>query len=99
MALYFTSQSCLKSFLEALTQSDLILDITVNPSTRTVWLYGKANICLSKQVLSNLPLIKESDDIDEFWKRWSTHIMSVMQKCIPKRIVPVDRPTPRRSEA
>ena len=62
--------------------------------TRTIWLYGKANICLSKQLLSNLPLIKESDDIDKFWKRWSTHFMSVMQKCIPKRIVPVDRSTP-----
>ena len=62
--------------------------------TRTIWLYGKANICLSKQLLSNLPLINESDDIDEFWKRWSTHFMSVMQKCIPKRIVPVDQPTP-----
>ena len=62
--------------------------------TRTIWLYGKANICLSKQLLSNLPLIKESDDIDEFWKHWSTHFMSVMQKCIPKRIETVDRPTP-----
>ena len=62
--------------------------------TKSTWLYGKANICLSKQLLSILPLMKDSDDIDEYWKRWSTQLMSVMQKCIPKRIVPVNRPTP-----
>ena len=27
-------------------------------------------------------------------KCWSTLFMSVMQKCVPKRTVPVDRPTP-----
>ena len=62
--------------------------------TRSIWLYGKTNICLGKQLLSTLPIIKESEDIDEFWKCWSTHFMSVMQKCIPKLIVPVDRPNP-----
>ena len=57
-------------------------------------LYRKANISLGKQLLPNLPLAKTSDDIDDLWNRWYTHFMSVMHKCIPKRTVPIDRPTP-----
>ena len=62
--------------------------------TRSIWLYKKANISLGKQLLLNLPIAKTSDDIDVLWDRWHSHFMSVMHKCIPKRTVPVDRPTP-----
>ena len=62
--------------------------------TRKIWIYNKADIQLGKSLLRNLPVASESDDLNRFWKVWSHDFMTIMEKCIPSKVVPIHNKTP-----
>ena len=39
------------------------------PPTKTIWLYGKADFTLAKQLLTQLTIASSDDNIDVFWRK------------------------------
>ena len=62
--------------------------------TKKIWIYNKADIQLGKSLLKNLPVASDSDDLNRFWKVWSHGFMTIMEKCIPSKVVPIHNKTP-----
>lgn len=64
------------------------------PRMKSVWIYKAADIPLGRKLISSFPLAGPSDDIDAYWRKWSNDFLSIMEKCIPRKRVPIESKMP-----
>lgn len=64
------------------------------PHMKSVWIYKAADIPLGRKLISSLPLAGPSDDIDAYWRKWLNDFLSIMEKCIPRKRVPIESKMP-----
>ena len=48
----------------------------------------------AKELLSSLPLSNTTDDVDIAWRKWVKEFVTIMEECIPKKLVPIESGTP-----
>ena len=48
----------------------------------------------AKELLPSLPLTNTTDDVDIAWRNWVEEFVIIMEKCIPKKLVPTQSETP-----
>ena len=44
----------------------------------------------AKELLSSLPLSNTTDDVDIAWRKWVKEFVTIMEECIPKKLVPIE---------
>ena len=62
--------------------------------TKTIWLYGRADISHCKTMMKNFPLAGENDSIDNYWENWSNKVLNTINTCVPLKLVPAKSSTP-----
>ena len=53
---------------------------------RVIWKYALADFSRANEMLESVnvdELIKDDHDVDDTWRKWEEHFMSVMHQCIP----------------
>ena len=64
-------------------------------SSRPVWLYAHANWDKAREMIEECDWIDiMSDDTNDSWTRWHSSFMSIMQECVPRKILPSRRNLP-----
>ena len=65
-----------------------------NPPTKSMWIYKAADMSRAKELLPLLSLTNTTDDVDIAWWKWVNEFVTIMEECIPKKLVPTQSETP-----
>jgi len=64
-------------------------------SSRSVWLYAHADWDNAQEMIEEFDWNDiMSDDIIDSWTRWHSLFMSIMQECVPRKVLPSRRNLP-----
>ena len=64
------------------------------PIRRRVWLYNKADWERANDLLQDTSLDVSTSDPDSVWSSWKSHFLSVMDECIPSKVLAIKKSLP-----
>ena len=74
--------------------------VSMRPSTsthRTVWCCAQADFDLACELLAHTDwnsLCTEAQDVNQLWSAWQFRFCSVMEQCIPQKVLPTQKHLP-----
>ena len=74
--------------------------VSKRPSTstrRTVWCYAQADFDLACELLGYTDwtsLCSKAQDVNQLWSAWQSRFCSVMEQCIPQKVLPTQKHLP-----